>query len=115
VTLLVEPEQAVCPLACLAPGRGVAALVDRRPIAVFLLADGSLHAVDNVDPCSGAGVLSRGVIGEAEGVPTVASPMFKQRFDLRTGQCLDADVTIAVHQVRCVEGIVRVRLSAEAV
>jgi nitrite reductase/ring-hydroxylating ferredoxin subunit len=41
--------------------------------------------------------------------------MFKQRFDLRTGQCLDADVTIAVHQVRCVEGIVRVRLSAEAV
>jgi nitrite reductase (NADH) small subunit len=115
VTLLVEPEQAVCPLACLAPGRGVAALVDGRPIAVFLLADGSLHAVDNVDPCSAASVLSRGVVGEAEGVPTVASPMFKQRFDLRTGQCLDADVTIAVHQVRCVEGIVRVRLSAEAV
>lgn len=111
MTLLARTERAVCPLAVLSPGRGVAALVDGYPIAVFLLADGSLHAIDNVDPCCGAGVLSRGVVGDADGVPTVASPMFKQRFDLRTGQCLDDDATIAVHEISCVDGMVRVRLA----
>jgi len=109
VTLLVGAEHAVCALTDLSAGRGVAALVDGHAIAVFLLPDGTLHAVDNVDPCSGAGVLSRGVVGEADGVSTVASPMFKQRFDLRTGACLDADVAIAVHGIRCVDGIVRVQ------
>jgi nitrite reductase (NADH) small subunit len=111
VIFLAQTERAVCARAGLSAGRGVAALVDGHPIAVFLLADGSLHAIDNVDPCSGAGVLSRGVVGEADGAPTVASPMFKQRFDLRTGHCLDADVAIAVHEVRCVDGIVCVRLA----
>jgi nitrite reductase (NADH) small subunit len=111
MTSLLRTEQAVCPLASLSAGRGVAALVEGRPIAVFLLADGSLHAIDNLDPCSGASVLSRGVIGEADGITTVASPMFKQRFDLRTGQCLDRDVTVAVHDVNCLDGIVRVRLA----
>ena len=111
MTLLLRTEQAVCPLASLSAGRGVAALVEERPIAVFLLADGSLHAIDNVDPCSGASVLSRGVVGEADGITTIASPMFKQRFDLRTGRCLDRDASVAVHDISCVDGIVRVRLA----
>jgi nitrite reductase (NADH) small subunit len=34
-------------------------------------------------------VLSRGIVGDKNGVPKVASPVFKQNFDLRTGQCLD--------------------------
>src|SRR5437899_2601235 len=111
MTLVERAERIVCPIASLTADRGVAALVDRHPVAVFLLTDGTLHAIDNVDPCSGAGVLSRGVVGDAGGVITVASPMYKQRFDLLTGRCLDDDtVRIAVHQARRVGDLVFVRL-----
>ena len=101
----------VCILDRLTPGRGVAALVDGRQVAVFLLPDGALRAVDNLDPCSGAAVLSRGLVGDVAGVTTVASPLYKQRFDLATGTCLDADVPpLGVHEVAVVHGIVLVRL-----
>ena len=103
---------AICPTHRLTPDRGVAALVDGRAVAVFLLADGSLHAIDNIDPISGASVLSRGIVGDADGSPTVASPMYKQRFDLRSGRCLDRDhTTVVTHDVRERDGIVQVRLS----
>jgi nitrite reductase (NADH) small subunit len=103
---------AVCPASALVPDRGVCALVDGRAVAVFLCGTGLVHAVDDRDPCSGASVLSRGLVGDADGVPTVASPMYKQRFDLRTGRCLDADVTpLAVHDVRIVDGEVQVRVT----
>jgi nitrite reductase (NADH) small subunit len=102
----------VCPVERLTPNRGVAALVGERALALFLLADGSLHAIDNIDPISGASVLSRGIVGDADGSPTVASPMYKQRFDLRSGHCLDRDHTIVgTHEVRERNGIVEVRLS----
>jgi len=101
----------VCIARRLTPDRGVAALVDGRPIALFRLATGDLHAVDNVDPISGASVLSRGIVGDADGRPTVASPLYKQRFDLRTGECLDADASIAVHDARLIDGMVHVRVS----
>ena len=101
----------VCAMASMIPDRGVAALVDGHPVAVFLLSDGSLNAVDNVDPCSGAGVLSRGIVGDADGIVTVASPLYKQRFDLATGRCLDAEVSITVHRARIVDGRIEVRLA----
>ena len=101
----------VIPLDRLIPDRGVAAIVDGHPVAVFLLADGSLHAVDNVDPCSGASVLSRGIVGEVDGTPTLASPMYKQRFELPTGRCLDADVRVDVHDVHVIGGTFVVRLA----
>jgi nitrite reductase (NADH) small subunit len=101
----------ICALERLTPDRGVAALVDGQQVAVFLLAAGRLCAVDNVDPCSGAAVLSRGIVGDANGVATVASPLYKQRFDLTTGRCLDADVpALTVHEARVGDGIVLVRL-----
>ena len=46
--------------------------------------------MQNLDPYSGASVLSRGIVGSRQDAPTVASPMYKQVFDLRTGACLDA-------------------------
>jgi nitrite reductase (NADH) small subunit len=82
---------AVCAVDGLVPDRGVAALVDGRQVAVFLLGTGELFAVDNIDPFSGAAVMSRGLVGDADGAPTVASPVYKQRFDLRSGRCLDDD------------------------
>ena len=101
----------ICPIERLTPDRGVAALVDGRAIAVFLLSSGELHALDNVEPFTGTSVLSRGLVGDVDGVPTVASPLHKQRFDLRTGACLDvADVSVAAHRAQVVDGIVRVSL-----
>jgi nitrite reductase (NADH) small subunit len=101
----------VCALGRLTPDRGVAALVEGRAVAVFRLSGGELFAIDNLDPVSGASVLSRGIVGDAGGTPTVASPIYKQRFDLRNGRCLDDDTTaVAVHEVRCEAGVVLVRL-----
>jgi nitrite reductase (NADH) small subunit len=80
----------VCRYADLQPDRGVAALLPGGDqVAVFLLGEGSLHAVSNIDPFSGAGVLSRGIVGDRAGTPVVVSPVYKQAFDLRTGACLD--------------------------
>ena len=41
-------------------------------------------------PAPGAFVLSRGIVGSLNGIPTVASPLHKQVFSLVTGECLDA-------------------------
>lgn len=85
----------VCSLDALVEQRGVCALVGDRHVAVFRLGDDEVVAVDNVDPFTGASVLSRGLVGattvEGDAVVYVASPLRKQRFDLRTGRCLDAD------------------------
>jgi nitrite reductase (NADH) small subunit len=103
----------VCPLDRIPTDRGVAALVDGVAIAIFRLADGSLHALDNVDPFSGASVLSRGIVGEAGGEATVAAPHYKQRFRLRDGRCLDDEaVAVRAHEVRIAGGHVGVRLVA---
>lgn len=103
----VRTWQPICAIDRLTPDRGVAALVGGRQVAVFLLATGDLYAVDNHDPCSGANVLSRGLVGDLDGVPTVASPVYKQRFDLRTGLCVDDDtVRIGTWRVRKGGGVV---------
>jgi nitrite reductase (NADH) small subunit len=80
----------VCTIADLEVERGRAALLHGEQIALFLLHDGRVHAVQNLDPYSGAHVMSRGIVGSRQDAPTVASPMYKQVFDLRTGVCLDA-------------------------
>lgn len=92
----------VCDLSRLDPGRGVAALLpDGRQVALFRDRAGELYAVDNRDPFTGAAVLSRGLTGTWQGRPFVASPLLKQRFDLRSGQCLDDEtVRVATYEVR---------------
>jgi nitrite reductase (NADH) small subunit len=104
----------VCALADLEPGRGVAALVGGRQVALFRVVDhgdhgDTVYAVDHRDPFSGANVIARGIVGTRGDTPTVASPMHKQVFDLRTGQCLDdAAVSLTTHLVRIVDGDVEV-------
>jgi nitrite reductase (NADH) small subunit len=103
-------QVAVCAFAALQPERGVAALLpDGTQVAVFRTHDGGVHAVSNVDPFSGAAVLSRGIVGDRGGVPVVMSPIYKQAFNLRTGRCLDDDaVVLPVFEVRVVDGMVLV-------
>ena len=101
---------AVCDPDLIQTERGLAALVDGHQLALFRTHDGALYALDNRDPFSGAYVLSRGIVGSRGGTPTVASPMYKQVFDLRTGACLD-DTTVRVptYDVRVADGWVKVR------
>jgi nitrite reductase (NADH) small subunit len=103
----------VGPLASMTPDRGVAALVDGHAVAVFRLADGGdgreVLAVDHVDPFHGVGVIARGLVGSVGERITVASPLHKQRFDLRTGECLDdPSVALRTWPVRVVDGVVHV-------
>ncbi|GAA0608168.1 nitrite reductase small subunit NirD [Kribbella sandramycini] len=99
----------VCRYDVLLPERGVAALAGGVQIALFRTHDGAVYAIGNQDPFSGANVMSRGIVGDRGDVPTVASPMFKQVFDLRTGVCLDDPaVALPVYPVEVVDGMVRV-------
>jgi nitrite reductase (NADH) small subunit len=109
---LAAPWTPVCALEQILPDTGVAALVGGHQVAVFRLRDGSLFAIDNHDPCSGANVLARGIVGDVDGEPVVASPIHKQRFSLATGRCLDASSPVAVHDVRERDGRVEVGLAA---
>ncbi|MTD55081.1 nitrite reductase small subunit NirD [Amycolatopsis pithecellobii] len=110
MTTMETRTVAVCELSQLIPGRGVAALLpDGRQVAIFLTTDGECHALSNIDPFGKAAVLSRGLVGESGGQPFVASPLLKQRFDLRTGVCLDDEsVVIRTYPVHIVDGVVHV-------
>lgn len=99
----------VCAVDAILPGTGVCALVGKEQVAVFRLVDGTVHAIGNRDPFSGAQCLSRGILGDVSGVPKVASPVHKQCFDLRTGACIDdPDVSVPVYAAQVVDGRVRV-------
>ena len=101
----------VCAVDDILPGGAVCALVQRRQVAIFRPGPADeLFAIDNVDPFSKASVLSRGIIGDRGGVLKVASPIYKQSFDLRTGVCLDdAAVRVATFPVRVAGGRVLVQ------
>ena len=74
----------------LIPGRGVAVLLpDGGQAAVFHTLGGALHAVSNLDPATGAQVISRGLTGSRAGAATVASPLLKHVYELATGRCVD--------------------------
>ncbi|MFJ8046402.1 nitrite reductase small subunit NirD [Kitasatospora sp. NPDC096147] len=92
----------VCAYQELEPSCGAAALLpDGEQAAVFRTPGGEVHAVGNRDPFSHADVIADGITGSVDGVPTVASPMHKQTFDLRTGTCLDDPGTaLPVYPVR---------------
>jgi nitrite reductase (NADH) small subunit len=111
----VSTYRSICPYDRLPVDRGVAALLDGEQVAVFRTAEDEVFAVSNHDPFSGAMVLSRGIVGSRGDRPTVASPVFKQVFDLETGQCLDdPDVRLRVHAVRVLDGVVQVAAPAPA-
>lgn len=104
----------VCALDDLEPDRGACALVGPWQVALFRLwPTDEVLAISNLDPFSGAFVLSRGIVGTAGDVPKVASPMYKHCFDLRTGRCLgDPDVSVPTFPVRVVGGRVLVGVPA---
>ena len=102
----------VCAVEDILPGTGVCALVASRHVAVFRLGADRFFAIDNVDPKSGASVLARGLLGSLGERIVVASPLYKNHFDLHTGECLEApEQSVRAHGVRVEGGRVRVALA----
>ncbi|MDX1892316.1 nitrite reductase small subunit NirD [Mycolicibacterium sp. 050158] len=99
-----------CPYDRLLPGRGVGVLLPEGvQVALFRLDDGSLRAVGNVDPFSGAAVMSRGILGDRVGRVCVQSPIKKQAFALDDGVCLDdPSVALPVFRTRVRDGEVEI-------
>lgn len=110
----VQGPVEVCTLADLERDWGEVALVGDRQIAVFRMQDDTVYACDHADPNSGALVMARGIVGETvDGVPTLASPLYKEVYDLRDGTCRSgAEFTLPVHPVDVRDGRVLVELSA---
>ncbi|PLC04607.1 nitrite reductase (NAD(P)H) small subunit [Variovorax sp. RO1] len=104
---------AVCAAGDILPDTGVCALVDGVHVAIFRVSqEPSLFAIDNVDPKAGASVLSRGLVGSLGDRIVVASPLYKNHFDLRSGECLEApEHSVRAHAVRVENGRVLVALA----
>jgi len=93
---------AVCTVEDLVPESGIAVWTEDGPVAVFYLPHRlpALFAISHTDPFSGANVLARGITGDLGGEPVVASPLYKQHFNLKTGACLEDDsVTVKTYPV----------------
>jgi nitrite reductase (NADH) small subunit len=99
----------VCSLVSIAPNSGVCALINGEQVAVFRVGDRDLYALSNFDPFSKANVISRGIVGDRSGIPKVASPIYKQNFNLATGQCFDDEsVSLKTFPVQLVDDRVQV-------
>ncbi|MBL4637750.1 MAG: nitrite reductase small subunit NirD, partial [Proteobacteria bacterium] len=68
----------VCGFDDLQPNSGVCALVEDKQVAIFYMPEqNEVFAINNYDPFGEAYVLSRGLIGDINGVAMVASPLYK--------------------------------------
>jgi nitrite reductase (NADH) large subunit len=84
---------------------GACVKCERMQIAVYRFASrGAWHACENMCPHKRELVLSRGIVGDQDGVPKVACPIHKKAFSLESGKCLSGeDYAVKVFPVR-VEG-----------
>ena len=102
----------VCAASDIPPMLGVRALLDGAQVAVFRVKE-KLYAIDAIDPFTKSAVLSRGIVGDLQGQIVVASPIYKQHFNLETGACLeDSEVAVKVYPVRESEGVVELQMIA---
>jgi nitrite reductase (NADH) small subunit len=107
----------ICKESDLTPGVGVCALHQGTQVAIFKSQDGSkLYAVSNFDPVGKANVMSRGLIGSAGEAVYVASPLYKERYNLETGKCLDnEELSLSVFQVRIEGGEIQLLEDGEVI
>src|SRR5262249_33479361 len=101
----------ICTLDEILDGAGVCALVDGRQVAVMRVGE-EVFALENRDPFSGANVIARGLVGDLQGQLVVASPVYKQHFNLRSGRCLE-DESVALRVWPC--GVLDGRVWVESV
>jgi nitrite reductase (NADH) small subunit len=102
-----------CSVDDIPPDCGVAALLDGRQIALVRVGEGEnqIFAISNYDPFSEAFVIARGIVGSRGGRAKIASPIYKQNFDLETGVCMDdPSVQLPIYPVRVRGGRVEVAI-----
>lgn len=89
----------------------------KSQIAVFNFSSrGAWYACQQMCPHKKAFVLSRGIIGDTNGVPKVACPLHKKIFALESGACLSGeDYRVQVFPVRVEDDKVYLELPAEEV
>ena len=102
----------ICPQGDLSPNAGICALHQAQQVAIFYCHRRQrLYAVSNFDPVGRANVISRGIMGSQGDQVVVASPLYKQRYDLTTGECLDdAGLRLQTWPVRLHQGQVQLQI-----
>ncbi|QEY11797.1 MULTISPECIES: nitrite reductase small subunit NirD [unclassified Cellvibrio] len=107
-----KPWISVCELDDLLPDTGVCAQVNSKQVAIFRSRRlNEIFAISNYDPIGEANVLSRGIIGSIGDEVVVASPLYKEHYNLRTGECLEKpEYAVAVFPVRVDDGLVQVQV-----
>jgi nitrite reductase (NADH) small subunit len=105
----------VCSDTALVTNSGVCALLNDQQIALFKIKsanDEQLFAVSNWDPIGKANVLYRGLLGSVDNNKVIISPLYKQRYCLESGQCLDDDaIKLIVYPVRIEQNQVQLQLA----
>ena len=100
-----------CPLDELEPFWGEAALLRGVQIALVRLPEDRVYAVDHWDPRAQANVMARGIVGSSKGKTTLASPIYKQVYDLETGECIsEPGPALTAYPTKVVNGQVQVFL-----
>lgn len=100
--------ESICDIANIVPGTGVCALFNGEQVAIFRPTDAEeVFAISNTDPYAQSNVLSRGLICQHKDELWVASPLKKQRFNLKTGQCMeDEQFNVRAYKARVQKGTV---------
>jgi nitrite reductase (NADH) small subunit len=95
----------------LEPFWGETVLLGGLQVALIKISADELYAVGNEDPHTGAFVMARGIVGSRGEAPTLASPLHKEVYDLRTGAGLShPQYALAVYPSRVVDGFIEVEL-----
>jgi nitrite reductase (NADH) small subunit len=101
----------ICHIDTIVPNAGRCALVNGEQVALFRInttGNDEIYAVNNHDPFSKANVLARGITGTIADRLVVASPIYKQHFCLKTGECLeDEGITLKTYQVRVENDVIQ--------
>jgi nitrite reductase (NADH) large subunit len=84
----------VCHVHDIEVNTGMCALVGTNHVALFRVrpqgaSEEKIYAIDNYDPVSHLSILSRGLVGDKDGVLKVTSPIYKDSYALKTGSCLN--------------------------
>lgn len=103
----------ICKQSDLTPNTGLCARLNKEQIAIFYCGrNNELYALSNYDPIGEANVLSRGIMGSIKGDIVVASPLYKQHFNLKTGKCLEEPKhKLKTYPVRLFNGEVQLQQS----
>jgi nitrite reductase (NADH) small subunit len=101
----------ICKSEDILPNMGRCALFENEQVAIFKVIEygiEKIYAINNHCPFSQANIISRGIVGSLTNRIVVASPLYKQHFDLATGQCIeDETMSVKTYEVRFEEGMIQ--------